>query len=146
MLRKERRRMKRLPIRLDVELKPVSIHANGSVAGPAILTQITNVGPGGIMVNLPMEQEPGTRFWVSTRLNGKHVEFYAIVRHVTVLLTSPQILYAHGLQITAALTTVMDEFDLLMKRFIRGEVGLSGVARVPGEIDRGEPGGATLAN
>ncbi|HEY3333115.1 MAG TPA: hypothetical protein VGK19_23985 [Capsulimonadaceae bacterium] len=138
--------MKRLPIRLDVEMKPISVHANGSVAGPVITTQITNVGPGGVMVNLPMEQPAGTRFWVSTRLNGKRVEFYAIVRHVSVLLTGPQVQFAHGLQITAALATVMDEFDVLMKRFIKGESGLSAAPRVGGDGGHNAGSEATLAN
>ena len=152
MLRRERRRVKRLPIRLDVELRPVSVQSNSSVAGATILTQITNVGPGGVMVTLPTEQSEGTRFWVSTRINGKRVEFYAIVRHISVFMAGTQMLYAHGLQITAALDTVMDEFDLLMKRYLKGESGLAGS---PGanesdaaRIGRGglDSGGASLAN
>ncbi len=152
MLRRERRRVKRLPIRLDVELRPVSVQSNNSIAGATILAQITNVGPGGVQVTMPSQQEEGARFWVSTRINGKRVAFYAIVRHVSVYMADDQMLYAHGLQITAALDTVMDEFDLLMKRYLKGEGGL---ANAPGAIEsdaarlgRGnvETGGATLAN
>ena len=121
MLRKERRRTRRLPIRMDVELRPISFCGGASKTGEPIHAQISNVGPGGVMVDLSEEHAQGERFWVRTRINGRRVEFYAMVRHVSVAMSGKIPIYAHGLQITAALAEVMDEFNILMSRYVKGD-------------------------
>ncbi|MDR3708506.1 MAG: hypothetical protein P4L33_09395 [Capsulimonadaceae bacterium] len=140
-----------MPIRMDVELRPISFENGVSQTGSPIHALISNVGPGGVMVDLATEHPIGARFWVRTRVNGRRVEFYAIVRHISTAISAKTTVYAHGLQITAALADVMDEFNVLMSRYVKGELKrateMESSASAPldkqSEEDRD---GATLAN
>jgi hypothetical protein len=80
------------------------------------------------------------------------VEFYAMVRHVSLSITQRTKVYAHGLQITAALADVMDEFDMMIHKYAKGEIkphetAGAGIVNQPSE-DRTKAAqdGATLAN
>lgn len=151
MIRKDRRRTRRLPIKLDVDLRPITIQRRDAEAGAVIRTMISNVGPGGVMVDLPTEWPAGARFWARTNLNGRTVEFYAMVRHVTISIEDRMKVYSHGLQITAALAEVMDEFELLMRRYAKGEFKPGAVVGrtedAAGSKDKpSDQEGATLAN
>jgi hypothetical protein len=102
MLLKDRRRARRLAIDIDADLRPIEFNAIRSLSGPPIRAKVSNVGPTGIMVDRPAEEPPGSRFRVSLDLEGDKLDFFAIVRHVTIVVTESQPIYAHGLQITAA--------------------------------------------
>ena len=152
MLHKDRRKTRRLPIRLDVDLRPVTVNRSTTEQGQIVKASISNVGPSGVLVDLPSEYPAGTRFWVRTNLNGKRVEFYAMVRHVSLSIMHRTAVYSHGLQITAALAEVMDGFELLMRRYLNGEIkaGEDVAADINGHPphngnDSGQ-GGASLAN
>ena len=152
MLHKDRRKTRRLPIRLEVDLRPVVINRRNAEPGQVVRAMISNVGPNGVMVDLPTEYPSGTRFWVKTSLNGQRVEFYAMVRHVSMSIMQKIPVYSHGLQITAALAEVMDGFDLLMRRFVNGEIkngeesGADINGRPPHSGNGSGQGGASLAN
>lgn len=116
MLRKERRQARRVAIDLEADLSPIDFNAVRSLAGPPVRARVSNVGPTGIMVDLPSEEHPGSRFRVNLNLDGVEIDFFAIVRHVTIVVTGSQPVYAHGLQITAAAEHVIDAIGSYLAR------------------------------
>ena len=111
MLRKDRRRDRRVEIDIEAELRPVEFHPKRSLSGPPIRAKVSNIGPAGVMIDLLTEEPLGSRFRVSLDLDGSAVEFFAIVRHVTIVVTGTQPVYAHGLQITAAAEEVIEAIE-----------------------------------
>jgi len=116
MLRKERRRARRVEMNVEADLRPIDFCSMRSLSGPPIRARVSNVGPTGMMIDLPTEEPLGSRFRVSLDLDGKTIEFFAIVRHVTIVVTGTQPVYAHGLQITAAVEDVVDVIEEYLER------------------------------
>jgi hypothetical protein len=119
MLRKERRKTRRLPIELSAEIRQVFFKNNEINKGMPIPSQITNIGAGGLNINLPNELDAGSRVFVSTKIHGERLEFYAMVKHASLLLSNPTPTYAHGLQITTAMSNILDDFDRFVAEFIQ---------------------------
>ena len=121
MMTKDRRRTRRVPMWLDAELYPVVIVGNNARNGSVLSAQLTDIGYGGVQVNLTHEEPVGNRFRVFVNFGDRRVEFYTMVKHVAIMMTESSPTYAHGLQITAAQEDVIELLGQMVERSQRTE-------------------------
>jgi hypothetical protein len=107
MLRREKRRVRRILVSVDAEVKIAS--PGGVVSNPApIVATVTNLSTTGLSMRLPEVQPIGTMLRVSVKLKDKQAMFFAAVRRVYPATAYHPSQYGHGLQIVAAAEEAVD--------------------------------------
>lgn len=139
MLRKERRQTRRISTELEAVLRPIDFNPARTLSGPPVRARVSNLGPTGIMVDLPSEEHPGSRFRITMSLDGEEIEFFAIVRHVTIVMSGAQPIYAHGLQITAAAEEVVQAVQRFLHKRGNPLRGMAKGAMRPGPRPTASP-------
>jgi hypothetical protein len=108
-----------LPIEIEAEIRPVFIQDDVITLGMPAKARITDVGLGGLSILTSLDDQEGSRFLVKTKVHGNKLEFFTIARHVNIVTGQSAPTYAYGMQITAAMDDVIDEFSFLMNDYIQ---------------------------